>query len=49
MKPIKTKATKDVRLFKMMDITEKQFKQAKAWYQSATRGSEVNVINSNKV
>ncbi len=35
MKPIKTKAIKSVKIFKMIDITEKQFKQAQAWYESA--------------
>ena len=39
MKPIKTKVTKTVPLFKMMDITEQQFKQAQDWYQSAKQSS----------
>lgn len=41
MKPTKTKVTtKTVRLFKMMDITEQQFKQAQAWYLSAREGRQ---------
>jgi len=32
MKPTKTKTT---RLFKMMDVTEQQLKQAVVWYQQA--------------
>jgi len=39
MKPTKTKAIQAVRLFKMMDITEQQFKQAQDWYQSAKQSS----------
>ena len=35
MKPIKTNTNKAVKLFRMMDITEQQLKQAQAWYQSA--------------
>ncbi len=35
MKPIETKATKSAKLFKMLDITEQQFKQAKSWYKDA--------------
>lgn len=37
MKPTKTKTT---RLFKMMDITEKQLKQAIVWYQQAKSQSD---------
>jgi len=37
MKPTKTKIT---RLFKMMDITEKQLKQAIVWYQQARSQSD---------
>jgi len=37
MKPIKTKANKTLKLFRVMDmdITEQQLRQAQAWYQSA--------------
>jgi hypothetical protein len=37
MKPIKTKTSKTIKLFRIMDmdITEQQLKQAKAWYLSA--------------
>jgi len=35
MKLIKIKAIKGVYLFKMMDITEQQFKHAQEWYKSA--------------
>jgi hypothetical protein len=42
MKPIKTRANKAVKLFRMMDmdITEQQFKQAQAWYKSAKQISK---------
>ncbi len=46
MKPIKTKVIiKTTSLFKMMNITEQQFKQAKAWYESANQSSLTNHQN----
>jgi len=51
MKPIKTKSTKKVKLFRVMDmdITERQLKKAQAWYQSAKEYTEINIINPNEV
>jgi len=44
MKPIKTKANKTLKLFRVMDmdITEQQLKQARAWYLSAKEGNFTN-------
>ena len=44
MKPIKTRANKAVKLFRMMDmdITEQQFKQAQAWYKNAKKVTQIN-------
>ncbi len=45
MKPTDTNSRK-IHLFKMLDITQKQFEQAQAWYKSAQNGINNNVQNS---
>ncbi len=48
MKPIKTKTKNTKKLFRIMDmeITEKQFKQAQAWYQGAKKDTAINTHKS---